>query len=164
MYPYLSIFKSKPDYVCTYILSLINRRVYHPASSLSLSLLVLDKCVISFWASIASVVLCGVHVPHAMPRLVLCFQVPRIVAIGQGLPCIYVLSEPIQSCTAGSLKDPDDLPGLAHFCEHMLFLGTQKVEYAYTVLDVLGLAAFMWYVVFGIPHYSIPRRMGISNL
>lgn len=22
--------------------------------------------------------------------------------------------------------DPKDLPGLAHFCEHMLFLGTEK--------------------------------------
>ncbi|XP_018347269.1 PREDICTED: insulin-degrading enzyme-like, partial [Trachymyrmex septentrionalis] len=27
---------------------------------------------------------------------------------------------------AGSMCDPDDLPGLAHFCEHMLFLGTRK--------------------------------------
>ncbi|XP_026744064.1 insulin-degrading enzyme [Trichoplusia ni] len=26
----------------------------------------------------------------------------------------------------GYLSDPDDLPGLAHFCEHMLFLGTKK--------------------------------------
>ncbi|XP_032664480.1 insulin-degrading enzyme isoform X2 [Odontomachus brunneus] len=26
----------------------------------------------------------------------------------------------------GSMCDPDDLPGLAHFCEHMLFLGTEK--------------------------------------
>ncbi|KAH9525028.1 hypothetical protein Btru_000137 [Bulinus truncatus] len=26
----------------------------------------------------------------------------------------------------GHLKDPKDLPGLAHFCEHMLFLGTEK--------------------------------------
>ncbi|CAG0881777.1 unnamed protein product [Darwinula stevensoni] len=26
----------------------------------------------------------------------------------------------------GSLSDPDDLEGLAHFCEHMLFLGTKK--------------------------------------
>lgn len=26
----------------------------------------------------------------------------------------------------GSLSDPDELPGLAHFCEHMLFLGTEK--------------------------------------
>lgn len=26
----------------------------------------------------------------------------------------------------GSLSGPKDLPGLAHFCEHMLFLGTKK--------------------------------------
>ncbi|XP_024120451.1 insulin-degrading enzyme [Oryzias melastigma] len=26
----------------------------------------------------------------------------------------------------GSLSDPDSVPGLAHFCEHMLFLGTEK--------------------------------------
>ncbi|XP_077261361.1 insulin-degrading enzyme-like isoform X1 [Temnothorax americanus] len=26
----------------------------------------------------------------------------------------------------GYMCDPDDLPGLAHFCEHMLFLGTKK--------------------------------------
>lgn len=26
----------------------------------------------------------------------------------------------------GYMNDPDDLPGLAHFCEHMLFLGTKK--------------------------------------
>jgi len=25
------------------------------------------------------------------------------------------------------MLDPDELPGLAHFCEHMLFLGTEKV-------------------------------------
>ena len=24
------------------------------------------------------------------------------------------------------MSDPQDLPGLAHFCEHMLFLGTKK--------------------------------------
>ena len=28
----------------------------------------------------------------------------------------------------GSMSDPDDLPGLAHFCEHMLFLGTEKYQ------------------------------------
>ncbi|CAK0851930.1 unnamed protein product [Prorocentrum cordatum] len=27
---------------------------------------------------------------------------------------------------AGSLDDPAELPGLAHFCEHMLFLGTSR--------------------------------------
>ena len=26
----------------------------------------------------------------------------------------------------GSLSDPWDIPGLAHFCEHMLFMGTSK--------------------------------------
>ena len=26
----------------------------------------------------------------------------------------------------GYMSDPPDLPGLAHFCEHMLFLGTRK--------------------------------------
>lgn len=26
----------------------------------------------------------------------------------------------------GHMSDPNDLPGLAHFCEHMLFLGTEK--------------------------------------
>ncbi|KAK9508348.1 hypothetical protein O3M35_005934 [Rhynocoris fuscipes] len=26
----------------------------------------------------------------------------------------------------GYMSDPDDLPGLAHYCEHMLFLGTEK--------------------------------------
>ncbi|CAD5115557.1 DgyrCDS4521 [Dimorphilus gyrociliatus] len=26
----------------------------------------------------------------------------------------------------GAMKDPKELPGLAHFCEHMLFLGTEK--------------------------------------
>ena len=27
---------------------------------------------------------------------------------------------------AGCMSDPDDIPGLAHFCEHMLFMGTEK--------------------------------------
>lgn len=26
----------------------------------------------------------------------------------------------------GHMCDPEELPGLAHFCEHMLFLGTEK--------------------------------------
>ncbi|XP_053623263.1 insulin-degrading enzyme [Plodia interpunctella] len=28
--------------------------------------------------------------------------------------------------SVGYLSDPDELPGLAHFCEHMLFMGTKK--------------------------------------
>ncbi|XP_053683115.1 insulin-degrading enzyme [Sabethes cyaneus] len=30
------------------------------------------------------------------------------------------------SVQVGHLSDPDEIPGLAHFCEHMLFLGTEK--------------------------------------
>ena len=26
----------------------------------------------------------------------------------------------------GDMSNPDDIPGLAHFCEHMLFMGTKK--------------------------------------
>ncbi|XP_071641491.1 insulin-degrading enzyme-like isoform X2 [Temnothorax longispinosus] len=35
----------------------------------------------------------------------------------------------------GYMCDPDDLPGLAHFCEHMLFLGTKKypLQNAYNI-------------------------------
>lgn len=27
---------------------------------------------------------------------------------------------------SGYLSDPEEIPGIAHFCEHMLFLGTEK--------------------------------------
>jgi len=30
------------------------------------------------------------------------------------------------SVNVGYLNDPEDLPGLAHFCEHLLFMGTEK--------------------------------------
>jgi len=28
----------------------------------------------------------------------------------------------------GHLSDPEDLQGLAHFCEHLMFMGTDKVS------------------------------------
>ena len=28
----------------------------------------------------------------------------------------------------GSMLDPDEFPGLAHFCEHILFMGSEKVR------------------------------------
>jgi insulysin len=30
------------------------------------------------------------------------------------------------SVEVGHMCDPEEIPGLAHFCEHMLFLGTKK--------------------------------------
>lgn len=33
-----------------------------------------------------------------------------------------------ESFFVGHLSDPVDIPGLAHFCEHMVFLGSEKVN------------------------------------
>ena len=67
------------------------------------------------------------------------------------------------------MSDPDELPGLAHFCEHMLFLGTEKVRidnyqlaYIKLTLEVPVNAVKCWYqvmlyilVMSGIP-WNIP--------
>lgn len=34
---------------------------------------------------------------------------------------------------AGSFSNPPSLPGLAHFLEHMLFLGTKEVPHSFRV-------------------------------
>jgi len=56
----------------------------------------------------------------------------RAVTLPNGLQALLV-SDPSADRAAGALavrvgyfSDPEDLPGLAHFCEHMLFLGTKK--------------------------------------
>nr|CAB3255240.1 insulin-degrading enzyme [Phallusia mammillata] len=56
----------------------------------------------------------------------------RGIKLANGMK-IMVVSDPKTDKSAasmdvniGSLIDPIDLPGLAHFCEHMLFLGTEK--------------------------------------
>ncbi|UYV75847.1 hypothetical protein LAZ67_13001551 [Cordylochernes scorpioides] len=43
--------------------------------------------------------------------------VPRVLGISKKILCC--------KC-AGYMCDPEEIPGLAHFCEHMLFLGTEK--------------------------------------
>ncbi|EPY20843.1 insulysin [Strigomonas culicis] len=49
-----------------------------------------------------------------------------------GVKCIIVqdpnakIPAAAMSIHAGQLSDPVDVPGLAHFCEHMLFMGTDK--------------------------------------
>lgn len=56
----------------------------------------------------------------------------RGLVLDNGLKCVLI-SDPdtdksaaAMSVEVGYLSDPDNLPGLAHFCEHMLFLGTKK--------------------------------------
>lgn len=52
--------------------------------------------------------------------------------LSNGVRCVVVqdpnaaIPAAAMSINAGQLNDPKELPGLAHFCEHMLFMGTEK--------------------------------------
>ncbi len=56
----------------------------------------------------------------------------RYVELNNKLRCLLVSDDTTESSAAaldvkvGSLNDPREFQGLAHFCEHMLFLGTKK--------------------------------------
>ncbi|CAM9761157.1 unnamed protein product [Pylaiella littoralis] len=56
----------------------------------------------------------------------------RAISLASGMK-VLLISDPETKTSAaamdvhvGHFSDPDDLPGLAHFCEHLLFLGTDK--------------------------------------
>ena len=56
----------------------------------------------------------------------------RGVQLDNGVKCLLI-SDPLTERSAASIDvhvgntlDPDTLPGLAHFCEHMLFMGSKK--------------------------------------
>ncbi|KAM0753884.1 hypothetical protein T439DRAFT_338697 [Meredithblackwellia eburnea MCA 4105] len=56
----------------------------------------------------------------------------RLVTLQNGLEAL-IISDPTTDKAAGALnvkaghlQDPEDIPGLAHFCEHLLFMGTEK--------------------------------------
>ncbi|GAA6048954.1 hypothetical protein JCM3770_007136 [Rhodotorula araucariae] len=56
----------------------------------------------------------------------------RFITLANGLRALLISDPKTDKAAAalgvqvGHMSDPDDLPGLAHFCEHMLFLGTEK--------------------------------------
>ncbi|CAM9700624.1 unnamed protein product [Choristocarpus tenellus] len=56
----------------------------------------------------------------------------RALRLANGLQVLLVSDPDAKSAAAamdvhvGHFSDPDGLPGLAHFCEHLLFLGTDK--------------------------------------
>ncbi|TFK76345.1 insulin-degrading enzyme [Pluteus cervinus] len=56
----------------------------------------------------------------------------RIIQLDNGIQATLIHDANADKAAAsldvavGHLYDPDDMPGLAHFCEHMLFLGTEK--------------------------------------
>lgn len=61
-------------------------------------------------------------------------RIYRAMKLKNGLKVVLVSDPDTDKASAaldvhvGFMKDPKDLPGLAHFCEHMLFLGTKKYE------------------------------------
>ncbi|THU96371.1 hypothetical protein K435DRAFT_664679, partial [Dendrothele bispora CBS 962.96] len=56
----------------------------------------------------------------------------RIIKLDNGLEATLVHDLKADKAAAsldvavGHLSDPDDMPGLAHFCEHLLFMGTEQ--------------------------------------
>ncbi|EJD53131.1 hypothetical protein AURDEDRAFT_110880 [Auricularia subglabra TFB-10046 SS5] len=56
----------------------------------------------------------------------------RIIRLRNGLHAMLVHDPKADKAaaglavTVGHLSDPDDMPGLAHFCEHLLFMGTDQ--------------------------------------
>lgn len=56
----------------------------------------------------------------------------RIIQLDNGLQAMLVHDAKADKAAAsldisvGHLYDPDDMPGLAHFCEHLLFMGTEQ--------------------------------------
>lgn len=56
----------------------------------------------------------------------------RVITLQNGLEALLIHDQLADKASAsldvniGYYEDPDDLPGLAHFCEHLLFMGTEK--------------------------------------
>ena len=56
----------------------------------------------------------------------------RVLQLTNGLRICLISDPNTEMATAamdvyvGDMSNPDDIPGLAHFCEHMLFMGTKK--------------------------------------
>ncbi|KAF7311385.1 Insulin-degrading enzyme [Mycena kentingensis (nom. inval.)] len=56
----------------------------------------------------------------------------RLIRLENGLEAMLVHDAKADKAAAaldvgvGHLQDPDDMPGLAHFCEHLLFMGTEQ--------------------------------------
>nr|GAT43337.1 insulin-degrading enzyme [Mycena chlorophos]GAT43339.1 insulin-degrading enzyme [Mycena chlorophos] len=56
----------------------------------------------------------------------------RLIRLENGLQAMLVHDSKADKAAAsldvavGHLHDPDDMPGLAHFCEHLLFMGTEQ--------------------------------------
>jgi len=60
----------------------------------------------------------------------------RLIRLANGLECTLVSDSNSDKAAAGisvrvgHLSDPENAQGMAHFCEHLLFMGTEKVRIA----------------------------------
>jgi insulysin len=58
----------------------------------------------------------------------------RGLELANGMLCVLISHSNIDKAAAalnveiGSFADPNDVPGIAHFLEHMLFMGSTKVS------------------------------------
>lgn len=56
----------------------------------------------------------------------------RMITLKNSLQILLIHEPELDKASAaldvnvGSMSDPDDIPGLAHFLEHLLFMGTAK--------------------------------------
>lgn len=63
----------------------------------------------------------------------------RGLELSNGMLCVLVSHPKIDKASAalavgvGSLANPEHVPGVAHFLEHMLFMGSSKVTSHYTL-------------------------------
>ena len=59
-------------------------------------------------------------------------RIYKIMTLENNLTCLLISDPTTDKASAamdvrvGHLSDPPDIPGLAHFTEHMLFMGTDK--------------------------------------
>jgi predicted Zn-dependent peptidase len=60
-------------------------------------------------------------------------RVHRLIILENGMEVLLISDPKTDKASAsmdvkvGHLSDPEDLQGLAHFCEHLMFMGTEKV-------------------------------------
>jgi predicted Zn-dependent peptidase len=83
----------------------------------------------------------------------------RGMELSNGMLCVLISHPNVDKAAAGldvsigSLAEPSSVPGIAHFLEHMLFMGSSKVSISFTckVLKTFFLL------------FSIQARMHIKN-
>ena len=67
-----------------------------------------------------------IHNPHDVFRKYRLFQLQNGLDVAVVFDTQATKAAASMNVKVGSFQDPPDMPGLAHFTEHMLFLGTES--------------------------------------